>query len=78
MLGSAAIDLAWPAHGRTDAALIFGNEPWDTAAGVILVREAGGLVVDSNGDRHTVRSASTVAASAELMDSLIDLVSWPA
>lgn len=42
MLGSAAIDLAWLAHGRTDAAIIFGGKPWDVAAGVILVREAGG------------------------------------
>jgi myo-inositol-1(or 4)-monophosphatase len=75
MLGSAAIDLAWLAHGRTDAAMIFGNKPWDTAAGVILVREAGGLVVDANGAHHTVRSASTVGASAELLDGFLDLVS---
>jgi myo-inositol-1(or 4)-monophosphatase len=74
MPGSAAIDRAWLAHGRTDAAVIFGNKPWDTAAGVILVREAGGLVVDSSGDNHTVRSASTVAASVELLGSLIDLI----
>jgi myo-inositol-1(or 4)-monophosphatase len=33
MLGSAAIDLAWLAHGRTDAAFILSNKPWDTAAG---------------------------------------------
>jgi myo-inositol-1(or 4)-monophosphatase len=75
MLGSAAIDLAWLAHGRTDAAIIFGNKPWDTAAGVILVREAEGLVVDAHGAHHIVRSASTVGASAELLDGLLDLVS---
>jgi myo-inositol-1(or 4)-monophosphatase len=68
MFGSAAIDLAWLAHGRTDAAIIFGNKPWDTSAGVILVREAGGRVVDTDGTRHTTRSASTIAASAELLD----------
>lgn len=73
MFGSAAIDLAWLAHGRTDAAIIFGNDPWDVAAGAILVREAGGLVVDANGDKQTMRSRSTVAASAEMMDELLDL-----
>jgi myo-inositol-1(or 4)-monophosphatase len=35
MVGSAASDLARLAHGRTDAAIIFGNKPWDTAADVI-------------------------------------------
>lgn len=75
MLGSAAIDLAWLAPGRTDAAIILGDKPWDTAAGVILVPEAGGLVVDADGDRHTVRSASTVGASAELLDGLLGLIS---
>jgi myo-inositol-1(or 4)-monophosphatase len=77
MVGSAAIDLAWLARGRTDAAIIFGNKPWDTAAGVILVREAKGLVVDAHGDHHTAQSASTVAASAELLGKLIDIISMP-
>jgi myo-inositol-1(or 4)-monophosphatase len=75
MLGSAAIDLAWLAHGRTDAAIIFGNKPWDTAAGVILAREANGLVVDANGALHTLRSASTIAASSELLDQVLELIS---
>jgi len=74
MLGSAAIDLAWLAHGRTDAAIIFGGKPWDTAAGVILAREAGGLVVDADGDHHILRSASTVAASAELLNQVVELI----
>jgi myo-inositol-1(or 4)-monophosphatase len=75
MLGSAAIDLAWFAHGRTDAAIIFGNKPWDTAAGVLLAREAGGRVVDADGTHHTTRSASTIAASAELLSQVLELVS---
>src|SRR5207248_3092165 len=40
MLGTAAIDLAWVADGKLDAALILSNNPWDTMAGVLLVREA--------------------------------------
>ena len=74
MVGSAAIDLAWVAHGRTDAAIIFGSHPWDIAAGVILVREAGGLVVDADGAKHTMLSGSTVAASAELLSELLELI----
>ena len=77
MLGSAAIDLAWLAHGRTDAAIIFGGHPWDTAAGVILVREAGGSVVDARGQRHKLGSASTLAASPELLDQVLGVVPRP-
>jgi myo-inositol-1(or 4)-monophosphatase len=74
MLGSAAIDLAWLAHGRTNAAIIFGNKPWDTAAGVILVREAGGHVVDHNGTQHTFHSATTIAVPPPLQSQVLHLV----
>lgn len=77
MLGSAAIDLAWLAHGRTDAAVIFGNKPWDTAAGVVLVREAGGSVVDLRGHTHTLHSASKVAAAPGLIDQVLSLIPGP-
>ncbi len=49
--GSAALDLAWIAAGRADGFWEFGLSPWDVAAGLLLVREAGGRVSDfSNGD----------------------------
>jgi hypothetical protein len=60
-------------ESRTDAAIMLANKPWDTAAGVILAREANGLVADADGDHHTLRSASTVAASAELLDQVFEL-----
>lgn len=44
MLGTAALDLAWVAAGRLDASITLTDKPWDTAAGVLLVREAGGAV----------------------------------
>jgi len=47
--GSAALDLAWAACGRVDAYFEAGVKPWDIAAGVLLVREAGGKVCDFNG-----------------------------
>ena len=74
MLGSAAIDLAWLAHGRTDAAIIFGGKPWDIAAGIVLVREAGGVVTDGRGSGHTVRATATVATSSQLLDKVLDLI----
>ncbi|RSN21391.1 inositol monophosphatase [Amycolatopsis sp. WAC 01416] len=70
-LGSAAIDLAWVAHGKLDASVILANQPWDTMAGVLLVREAGGVVVDADGGDHTVRSAATIAVGAGLRDDLV-------
>ncbi|MBI5466395.1 MAG: inositol monophosphatase, partial [Candidatus Kerfeldbacteria bacterium] len=45
-LGSAAVELAWVAAGRTESIIIPGTKPWDAAAGVLLVTEAGGQVTD--------------------------------
>jgi myo-inositol-1(or 4)-monophosphatase len=74
MFGSAALDLAWVAHGRTDATIILSNKPWDTAAGVLLAREAGALVFDVSGEPHTFVSAATVAVSGGIGDALMSLV----
>jgi myo-inositol-1(or 4)-monophosphatase len=72
MLGTAAIDLAWVADGKLDAALILANKPWDTMAGVLLVREAGGAVVDRDGSEHTVGSSATIAVGAGLRKEIVD------
>src|SRR5262245_19703522 len=48
--GSAALDLAWVAAGRFDVYWERGIKPWDMAAGIVLVREAGGMVSDLAGD----------------------------
>jgi myo-inositol-1(or 4)-monophosphatase len=71
MFGSAALDLAWVAESRTDACVILANKPWDTAAGVLMAREAGALVVDERGHAHNFRSATTISASPDLMNSMI-------
>src|SRR5258708_30999535 len=52
--GSAAIDLAWTACGRLDAFWEFGLNPWDMAAGVLLVTEAGGRRSDMKGAAHAL------------------------
>ena len=74
MLGSAAIDLVWVAEGRLDASVMLSNKPWDTAAGVLIAREAGAQVVDAHGDQHTLRSGSTIAAAPSLVADLSALV----
>ncbi|OGS06878.1 MAG: hypothetical protein A2270_08390 [Elusimicrobia bacterium RIFOXYA12_FULL_51_18] len=48
-MGSAALDLAWLAAGRTDGYWEFGLKPWDVAAGSLIVEEAGGKVTDFSG-----------------------------
>lgn len=74
MLGSAALDLAWIAEGKLDASIILSNKPWDTAAGVLLAREAGATVVDSVGADHTIHSDTTIAAAPPLIDAVVGLV----
>lgn len=74
MLGSAAIDLAWLAHGRTDAAINFSNKPWDTAAGVVIAREAGAIVTDRDGTPHNLMSTSTIGAHESLISQVVDLL----
>ncbi|MCP9621579.1 inositol monophosphatase [Nocardia otitidiscaviarum] len=74
MFGSAALDLAWVAEGRTDACVLLTNKPWDMAAGVIIARESGAVVTDSGGKQHSVNSRHTVATSPALAKPLLDLV----
>ncbi len=61
--GSAAIDLAYTACGRFDGFWEFKLSPWDFAAGVLLVREAGGIVTDFSGNSDIFRGGSILAGS---------------
>ena len=72
MLGSAAIDLAWVAAGKFDASVMLSNKPWDTAAGVLIAREAGARVTDLDGREHELTSTATVAAAPGVGDLLLD------
>lgn len=71
MFGTAALDLAWVAEGRTDAAVILSNKPWDTAAGVLIAREAGALVLDIHGLEHSFESNSTIAVAPQIAEELL-------
>jgi myo-inositol-1(or 4)-monophosphatase len=74
MIGSAALDLAWVAEGRLDAAIMLANKPWDTAAGVLLAREAGAAVVDIDGSPHRFDSTATIAGPDALISQLLPLI----
>ena len=72
--GSAAIDLAWVAAGRFDGYIERGLSPWDLAAGLLLVREAGGLVTDAQGGKRMLETGDIVAANAQVHRAMLDLL----
>jgi len=74
MLGSAALDLAFVADGRTDACVILANKPWDTAAGILIARESGADIRDSRGDTHNFSSLDTLAANVDIFSNLLRIL----
>ena len=73
--GSAALDLAWTAAGRFDAYWERGIKPWDMAAGILLVREAGGAVCDLSGNSAMFETGDILATNTTLQKPLLDLLS---
>lgn len=69
--GSAALDLAYVACGRMDAFWEFNLNPWDTAAGILLVEEAGGRVTDFAGGRFQLKSEEILASNGLIHEELI-------
>lgn len=72
--GSAALDLAYVAAARYDGFWECGLQPWDMAAGIVLVREAGGYVTDISGKRKMLETGSIVAGTDKLHANLLKLV----
>ncbi len=76
-LGSAALDLAWVAAGRYEGYWELGIAPWDGAAGMVLVREAGGRVTDPLGRDSTPHMGIVVATNGHVHEELRTIVeSW--
>ena len=69
--GSAALDLAYVAAGRLDGFWELGLKPWDMAAGVLLIHEAGGLVGDLAGGHTYLENGNVVAATPKLFPALL-------
>ena len=72
--GSAALDLAYVAAGRFDGFWEFGLQAWDIAAGILLVREAGGYVTDMAGGTGMLKSGDVIAANDHLHAPLSKLL----
>lgn len=71
-VGAASLDLAWTAAGRYDAYWELGTHAWDVAAGVLLVREAGGYATDPAGSDHV--TGDVVAGNPHIQPRLRDMV----
>ncbi|MFC7536985.1 inositol monophosphatase family protein [Sphingomonas sp. GCM10030256] len=72
--GSAALDLAWVAAGRMDGFWEDDLDPWDSAAGLLLVKEAGGFVSDYRGQDRMMERREYLAANGELHSKLHKLL----
>jgi myo-inositol-1(or 4)-monophosphatase len=73
--GSAALDLAYVAAGRYDGYWENGLQPWDVAAGLLIVREAGGFVTEISGKRYELGAPDILAANDALHEPLVRLFS---
>lgn len=72
--GSASLDLAWTAAGRFDAFWERNLKPWDVAAGILLVREAGGVVTDMNGRDSMLDLGHILASNDALHRPLLEML----
>lgn len=72
--GSASLDLAWTAAGRFDAFWERNLKAWDVAAGILLVREAGGVVTDMNGRDHMMDLGHILASNETLHRPLLEML----
>jgi myo-inositol-1(or 4)-monophosphatase len=70
--GSAALDLCYVACGRVDGFWEFKLRPWDTAAGVLIVEEAGGKVTDLSGNSFSIWGEETLASNGTIHDEMIN------
>ncbi len=73
-MGSAAIDLCWVAAGRFDGFYEHQLNAWDSAAGFLIVEEAGGKVTDLKGKTYSPFQPGIIATNGNIHDELIDWV----
>lgn len=73
-MGSAALDLAYVAAGRLDGFWERGLNPWDMAAGLLLIREAGGMIGPMREGQDPMSAGSVIATNAEIFDTFTRLL----
>lgn len=73
-LGAAALDLCWVACGRLDAFWEWKLQPWDVAAGTVIVREAGGRVTDFTGGPFDLFSDQILASNGRVHEAMVEIL----
>ncbi|MDB5013606.1 MAG: inositol monophosphatase [Daejeonella sp.] len=73
-IGSAAVDLAYVAAGRFDAFFEYNLHSWDVAAGIIIVQEAGGEVVDYSGGNQPIEKRELLATNSKITSEFLEIV----
>ena len=73
-LGSASLDMAYVAAGRCDGFWQRNLNYWDIAAGIILVKEAGGFVTDFNGENEYIQNKTILATNAKINKEMIEVL----
>lgn len=76
-MGAAALDLAYVAAGRLDGFWEAALSPWDIAAGLLLIREAGGFVSDMSGGNDIFSSGTVIAGNEYIQKALVEVVNRP-
>lgn len=76
-MGAAALDLAYVAAGRLDGFWETGLQPWDIAAGILMIREAGGFVSDGDGGTDMLGKGSVVAGNETIQKTLLQTIRKP-
>ncbi len=69
-LGSAAVDLAYTACGRYDAFYEYGLSPWDVAAGILIVQNAGGVAMDFSGGGNMLFGKEIISGNSAISEQL--------
>jgi myo-inositol-1(or 4)-monophosphatase len=72
--GSAALDLCYVAAGRFDGFWEVKLNPWDMAAGVVILREAGGHITDLRGNAHSIYRRELVASNGRIHGEMLDVI----
>jgi myo-inositol-1(or 4)-monophosphatase len=76
--GSAALDLCYVACGRIDGFWELKLRPWDTAAGALIVEEAGGRVSDLSGNKFSIWGEETLASNGDVHEEMVSVASTAA
>ena len=73
-LGSASLDIAYVAAGRCDGFFQRNLKYWDIAAGIVLVKEAGGFVTDFNGENEYIQNKTILATNSKIKNEMIEVL----